>query len=177
MRVLLDREAGEPVVRSAGGQGSHVLQALADANALAYVPGEVTRVRPGQVLDIHPVRISRPPGGGRGGAAPGATGSAGGSGLTHVRAGSAHMVDVSAKAVTARRARAAGRVLLAPAAVAALRDGTVPKGDALAVARIAGLQAAKRTPDLVPLAHRSRCTASRSSCGSPTTASTSPRPS
>lgn len=88
------------------------------------------------------------------GAAPGATGPAGGSGLTHVRAdGSAHMVDVSAKAVTARRARAAGRVLLAPAAVAALRDGTVPKGDALAVARIAGLQAAKRTPDLVPLAH------------------------
>lgn len=84
----------------------------------------------------------------------GAPGSAAGSGLTHVRAdGSAHMVDVSAKAVTARRARAAGRVLLAPAAVAALRDGTVPKGDALAVARIAGLQAAKRTPDLVPLAH------------------------
>lgn len=84
----------------------------------------------------------------------GAPGSAAASGLTHVRAdGSAHMVDVSAKAVTARRARAAGRVLLAPAAVAALRDGTVPKGDALAVARIAGLQAAKRTPDLVPLAH------------------------
>ena len=74
--------------------------------------------------------------------------------LTHVRAdGSAHMVDVSAKPITARQARAAGRVLLAPAAVAALRDGTVPKGDAIAVARIAGLQAAKRTPDLVPLAH------------------------
>ena len=74
--------------------------------------------------------------------------------LTHVRRdGSAHMVDVSAKPVTARVASAAGRVLLAPAAVAALRDGTVPKGDALAVARIAGLQAAKRTPDLIPLAH------------------------
>lgn len=74
--------------------------------------------------------------------------------LTHVRAdGTAHMVDVSAKPVTARRASAAGRVLLSPAAVAALRDGRVPKGDALAVARIAGLQAAKRTPDLVPLAH------------------------
>jgi cyclic pyranopterin phosphate synthase len=67
--------------------------------------------------------------------------------------GTAHMVDVSAKAVTAREASAAGRVLLSPAAVAALRGGTVPKGDALAVARIAGLQAAKRTPDLVPLAH------------------------
>ena len=74
--------------------------------------------------------------------------------LTHVREdGTAQMVDVSAKAVTARAASAAGRVLLAPAAVAALRDGTVPKGDALAVARIAGIQAAKRTPDLVPLAH------------------------
>jgi len=74
--------------------------------------------------------------------------------LTHVRDdGTAHMVDVSAKAVTARQASAAGRVLLSPNAVAALRDGTVPKGDALAVARIAGIQAAKRTPELVPLAH------------------------
>jgi cyclic pyranopterin monophosphate synthase len=77
-----------------------------------------------------------------------------GPGLTRVRAdGSAHMVDVSAKAVTARSASAAGRVLLSPDAVAALRGGTVPKGDALAVARIAGIQAAKRTPELVPLAH------------------------
>ncbi len=74
--------------------------------------------------------------------------------LTHVRGdGTAHMVDISAKAVTAREASAAGRVLLSGAAVAALRDGTVPKGDALAVARIAGLQAVKRTPELVPLAH------------------------
>ncbi len=74
--------------------------------------------------------------------------------LTHLRAdGSAHMVDVSAKAVTARAASAAGRVLLAPVAVAALRAGTVPKGDALSVARIAGIQAVKRTPDLIPLCH------------------------
>jgi cyclic pyranopterin phosphate synthase len=74
--------------------------------------------------------------------------------LTHVRAdGSAHMVDVSAKAVTAREASAAGRVLLSPDAVAALRSGRVPKGDALAVARIAGIQAVKRTPELIPLAH------------------------
>ncbi len=74
--------------------------------------------------------------------------------LTHVRAdGTAHMVDVSAKAVTVRTASAAGRVLLSPAAVAALRSGTVPKGDALSVARIAGIQGAKRTPELIPLAH------------------------
>jgi cyclic pyranopterin phosphate synthase len=63
------------------------------------------------------------------------------------------MVDVSAKPVTAREASARGRVVLAPAAVAALRDGTVPKGDALAVARLAGIQAVKRTPELIPLAH------------------------
>jgi cyclic pyranopterin phosphate synthase len=74
--------------------------------------------------------------------------------LTHVRSdGSAHMVDVSAKPITGRSASAAGRVLLSGTAVAALRSGNVPKGDALAVARIAGIQAAKRTPDLVPLAH------------------------
>jgi len=63
------------------------------------------------------------------------------------------MVDVSGKEVTSRQATASGRVLLSAAAVAALRDGTVPKGDALAVARIAGIQGAKRTPDLVPLCH------------------------
>src|SRR3984957_20729471 len=63
------------------------------------------------------------------------------------------MVDVSQKDVTARSARASGRVLLSPDAVAALRAGEVPKGDALAVARIAGLQGAKRTPELIPLCH------------------------
>jgi len=74
--------------------------------------------------------------------------------LNHLRAdGSAHMVDVSAKDVTVRSASAAGRVLLSNLAVTALREGNVPKGDALSVARIAGIQAAKRTPDLIPLAH------------------------
>src|ERR1700751_2507541 len=74
--------------------------------------------------------------------------------LTHLdEAGRARMVDVSAKDVTVRAARASGRVLLSAAAVAALRDGRVPKGDALAVARIAGIQGAKRTPDLIPLCH------------------------
>jgi cyclic pyranopterin phosphate synthase len=63
------------------------------------------------------------------------------------------MVDVSDKAVTARSATAAGLVLLSAECVAALRDGGVPKGDALAVARIAGIQAAKKTPDLIPLCH------------------------
>ena len=75
-------------------------------------------------------------------------------GLTHLdAAGQARMVDVSGKAVTARSATATGTVLLSPTAVAALRTGNVPKGDALAVARIAGIQGAKRTPDLIPLCH------------------------
>ena len=74
--------------------------------------------------------------------------------LTHTdEHGHARMVDVSAKDVTVREARASGRVLLSADAIAALRAGRVPKGDALAVARIAGIQAAKRTPDLVPLCH------------------------
>jgi cyclic pyranopterin phosphate synthase len=63
------------------------------------------------------------------------------------------MVDVSAKAVTVREASARGRVLCSPRVVELLRGQGVPKGDALAVARLAGIQAAKRTPDLVPLAH------------------------
>lgn len=76
------------------------------------------------------------------------------SGLTHLdQSGAARMVDVTDKRVSARTATATGRVLLSPEAVAALRGGGVPKGDALAVARIAGIQGAKRTPDLVPLCH------------------------
>jgi len=74
--------------------------------------------------------------------------------LTHVdEAGAARMVDVSGKDVTVRTATASGRVLVSAEVVALLRGGAVPKGDALAVARIAGIQAAKRTPDLVPLCH------------------------
>ncbi|WP_045865420.1 cyclic pyranopterin monophosphate synthase MoaC [Streptomyces sp. WMMB 714] len=63
------------------------------------------------------------------------------------------MVDVSAKDVTARTARAAGRVLVSPRVVELLRGEGMPKGDALATARIAGIMGAKRTPDLVPLCH------------------------
>ena len=68
-------------------------------------------------------------------------------------AGHARMVDVTGKAPTAREATAAGSVRCSPAVVAALTDGTVPKGDVLAVARLAGINAVKRTPELVPLAH------------------------
>ena len=74
--------------------------------------------------------------------------------LTHVdETGAARMVDVSAKQVTAREATAAGRVLIGPEVVDLLRGQGMPKGDAVAVARIAGIAGAKRTPDLVPLCH------------------------
>jgi cyclic pyranopterin monophosphate synthase len=74
--------------------------------------------------------------------------------LTHVdEHGAARMVDVSGKATTDREATAHGRVLVAPATVKLLRRGEAPKGDVLGVARVAGIMAAKRTPDLVPLCH------------------------
>ncbi|MFB7246071.1 cyclic pyranopterin monophosphate synthase MoaC [Streptomyces populi] len=74
--------------------------------------------------------------------------------LTHIdEAGAARMVDVSGKDVTARTARASGRVLVSPRVVELLRGEGVPKGDALATARIAGIMGAKRTPDLIPLCH------------------------
>ena len=75
-------------------------------------------------------------------------------GLTHVDdSGAARMVDVSGKDVTAREAVAAGRVLVSPEVVALLRGAGVPKGDALAVARLAGIMGAKQTPTLIPLCH------------------------
>jgi cyclic pyranopterin monophosphate synthase len=74
--------------------------------------------------------------------------------LTHVDSrGAARMVDVSAKSVTVREATATGRVRTSAQVVALLRDDGLPKGDALAVARVAGIAGAKRTPDLVPLCH------------------------
>src|SRR4051795_11526551 len=74
--------------------------------------------------------------------------------LTHVdETGAARMVDVGDKPVTARTASATGRVRVSAAVVDLLRGEGVPKGDALGVARVAGIMAAKRTPDLVPLCH------------------------
>jgi cyclic pyranopterin phosphate synthase len=74
--------------------------------------------------------------------------------LTHIDAsGNAHMVDVADREVTTRTATTVGRVLLSKQVVTLLRDGAVPKGDVLATARIAGIMATKRTPDLIPLCH------------------------
>jgi cyclic pyranopterin phosphate synthase len=144
------------------GQASHFVADLSRANAFLIVPADVTQLAAGDevemwLLDGDGARLTAWPADleaeaeGAGGAVDAAGSSRG---LTHVRAdGSAHMVDISAKDVTAREASAAGRVLLSPQAVTALRSGGVPKGDALAVARIAGIQAVKRTPELIPLAH------------------------
>ena len=75
-------------------------------------------------------------------------------GLTHLdEDGAARMVDVSAKAVTAREAVAAGRITMAADAAQAIAAGLVKKGDVLAVARVAGIMAAKRTAELIPLCH------------------------
>ena len=74
--------------------------------------------------------------------------------LTHLDdKGAARMVDVGGKPETVRSATAGGRIRMAPATLAAVRDGSGPKGDVLAAARIAGIMAAKKTGDLIPLCH------------------------
>jgi cyclic pyranopterin monophosphate synthase len=74
--------------------------------------------------------------------------------LTHLDSnGNARMVDVGGKAETRRVAIASGRIRMSPAALAAIREGDVPKGDVLAAARIAGIMAAKKTAELIPLCH------------------------
>ncbi|MBR0672761.1 cyclic pyranopterin monophosphate synthase MoaC [Neoroseomonas soli] len=74
--------------------------------------------------------------------------------LTHFdAAGRAAMVDVSGKEETARTATARGRIVMAPATLALIREGRAGKGDVLGVARIAGIMAAKKTSDLIPLCH------------------------
>ena len=74
--------------------------------------------------------------------------------LTHLDgSGAARMVDVSAKPATVREATAAGRITMSREAAAAIRDGSARKGDVIAVARVAGIMAAKRTAELIPLCH------------------------
>jgi cyclic pyranopterin monophosphate synthase len=76
------------------------------------------------------------------------------SGLTHLDdSGAAHMVDVAAKPVTVREAVATGRITMSAEAAAAIREGSAKKGDVLATARIAGIMAAKKTAELIPLCH------------------------
>lgn len=82
------------------------------------------------------------------------TGDGRADGLSHLdEAGRARMVDVSDKDVTRREATAQGRIYMQPATLARIVEGTLPKGDVLATARLAGIMAAKRTHDLIPLCH------------------------
>ena len=82
-----------------------------------------------------------------------------GGALTHFdAAGAAHMVDVGAKPETERVGIASGWIAMEPATIAAVKAGTIGKGDVLGVARIAGIQAAKKTPDWIPLCHPLRIT-------------------
>jgi cyclic pyranopterin phosphate synthase len=75
-------------------------------------------------------------------------------GLTHINdKGEAHMVDVSDREVTLRTAKASGKVLLKKEVLRLIADGSAPKGDVLATARIAGIMGAKKTPELIPLCH------------------------
>ena len=167
------RHAGRRRARPGEGAG-RADRAVALAGRPAFLPARGARPggrahhpadRAGLAPDSHPgqgQRAGRRAGVGRAdergrhrrGDGPAVTSENTGSGLTHVdSAGHARMVDVSGKDVTARSACATGRVRLSERAVAALRAGEVPKGDALAVARIAGIAGAKRTPDLIPLCH------------------------
>jgi len=99
---------------------------------------------------------SRP---GRAAASPGPSDPAGLAGLTHLdRRGKARMVDVSAKPDTVREARARITLRLRPATLRAIRRGEIAKGDVLGVARLAGIMAAKRTAELIPLCHPLRLT-------------------
>ena len=139
LRGILDAATG--TVRPVSGQASHQLASLAKANALIIVPEPVSEMAAGESCR-------------RAGAAVTEAGDQAGQ-LTHLDA--AGPGPDGRRVGQGRHRREArpppGRVLLSAAAVAALRGGTVPKGDALAVARIAGIQGAKRTPDLIPLCH------------------------
>lgn len=125
------------------GSRSHLVASLPGADFIGVVPPATTRVCPGDQLDV--IDCSH-----RDGAAGGRAMTA----FTHLdESGAARMVDVTAKQPTVREASASARVDVSPRVMGALRTGAVPKGDVLAVARIAGIGAAKRVPDLLPLAH------------------------
>ncbi len=140
--VLTFAEGGTTVteVEPVGGSGSHLVGDLAVADAVIVVPEDTTEVarRRAGLRDPAGRRAVKPDQ----------------RRLTHVdESGAARMVDVSGKDVTARTATASGRVLVSPEVVALLRGAGVPKGDTLAVARLAGIMGAKQTPSLIPLCH------------------------
>ena len=125
-------------VRLQGGESSHLVQALAHSNALVHVPVGICRSRRGR----------------RSGSMDVVTAENDHGALTHLRRdGTAQMVDVSGKPETTREATATATVRSTAEVLALLGTGGLPKGDALAVARVAGIMAAKKTPELIPLCH------------------------
>ncbi|CAM5421257.1 Cyclic pyranopterin monophosphate synthase [Streptomyces alboniger] len=181
-RQFLRGMYADGAVTPVGGAGSHLVAALAHADALIVVPEDVESVEPGSEVEVvllgelrgsapldgstwrYRVAHSRPARRARTGSAtqhdsafPGETPGPSDR-LTHIdEAGAARMVDVSGKDVTARTASASGRVLVSPRVIELLRGEGVPKGDALATARIAGIMGAKRTRTSSRCATRWRC--------------------
>ena len=161
-RPVVRAVLAEPLVSPRGQAAVRARPPRGRGRALRRAPGRrpgVAHARgagQGQRPRRHPRGRHRGQGRDRGGRAPTRRGliAMSDKGFTHLdSSGAARMVDVSAKEVSVRTATATGRVLVSAEVVGLLRGGGVPKGDAIAVARIAGIQAAKRTPDLVPLCH------------------------
>lgn len=135
-------------VRVIGGPGSHLLRSYATATHLIHIPVGTSRLEAGEEVELWDITAA--------GSAGGPTGGVGVSGgFSHLDdAGEARMVDVGDKEVTARRATASARLRTTREVVAAVAAGGLPKGDAVSTARIAGIMAAKRTWELVPLCHQ-----------------------
>ncbi len=139
--ILYDNDVVEPL----GGPGSHLLSALASANVLIHIPVGVSTLVAGSEVTVWELSARRPAG---------VHQSTVQTRLTHVDGhGSARMVDVSTKTPSAREATARAFVTTSAEVIAALRAANLPKGDALATARIAGIAATKRTAELIPLCH------------------------
>ena len=149
------------------GSGSHLVASLPTAEALAVVDADAPAVDVGDEVGLIALTAPTMPGGGRPSLGPPASPARIAAPapadpptdpprirLPHVDdTGAALMVDVTAKTPTVRTANATAFVSCSSDIVAALREGTIPKGDVLAVARVAGIAAAKRVPELLPLAH------------------------
>lgn len=143
--TLRAAHSGGHVVELDSGPGSHLVGALASANALVHIPVGTAQLPPGAPVEVWQLGEPLPPRESE------AVDSAN---LTHLnRRGEAHMVDVSGKAPSKREATARASVHTTVEVIAKLEAADLKKGDALGVARVAGIMAAKRTAELVPLCH------------------------
>ncbi len=159
LRVALTRDPqGQWTASLAGGQGSHMLSGLAAADGLAIVPEGIGELEAGAEVDV--IRLEQGNGSlastrhDRGARPFEPTARKDRRRLSHIdRRGRPRMVDVTAKPATPRRAIAEARVRMAQETLSLVIDGAGPKGDVMSVAELAGVMAAKRTSDLIPLCH------------------------